>query len=361
MRLFRRGNIWWVTYGTHPQVRVSTKKTDKREAQEYALRYVMPSITEEAGELLERAARLKTKAKGERAGKVLLSDAFSKKEYVQRHGTKESSARAAGGYWDLFVRFCSGKGIHSVGDLTPAICRAFVSERSPRSAQCAVIYCRQILRDCGCNESLFPPVPKHRDVTHREPLTPSQIKRFLECVDEYSGARQEGMKCFQEVKEFPEYVRVLLYTGLRMGDAATLKKGMIDMEAMTIRKVMDKTSREVEFPIHPSILNIIKDRIGGDDGYLFPNIAATYLHERRSISHRFAVVMKNAGLSGRSGQYCAHCLRATFATLCAEHGVPIAVIQSWLGHTSPMVTRIYARIEDMKRKREALSRLPDFG
>ena len=45
----------------------------------------------------------------------------------------------------------------------------------------------------------------------------------------------------------------------------------------------------------------------------------------------------------------------------AEAGVPLAVIQSWLGHTSPMVTRIYARVEDMRAKREAMSKFPRLG
>ena len=36
------------------------------------------------------------------------------------------------------------------------------------------------------------------------------------------------------------------------------------------------------------------------------------------------------------------------------------VIQSWLGHSSPTVTRIYARIEDMRVKRLALEKFPEL-
>ncbi len=36
------------------------------------------------------------------------------------------------------------------------------------------------------------------------------------------------------------------------------------------------------------------------------------------------------------------------------------VIQSWLGHSSPTVTRIYARIEDIRVKRLALEKFPEL-
>ena len=59
-------------------------------------------------------------------------------------------------------------------------------------------------------------------------------------------------------------------------------------------------------------------------------------------------------------QYCAHCLRTTFASICAENQIPLPVIQSWIGHSSPTVTRIYARIEDIRVKRLALEKFPEL-
>lgn len=38
MRLFKRGKIWWVTYGGKPQKRVSTGQTNRQNPQ-YDLRY----------------------------------------------------------------------------------------------------------------------------------------------------------------------------------------------------------------------------------------------------------------------------------------------------------------------------------
>ena len=48
MKLYQRGEIWWVTYGSKPQRRVSTGLKDKAAAEEYALRVVAPAMTERA-------------------------------------------------------------------------------------------------------------------------------------------------------------------------------------------------------------------------------------------------------------------------------------------------------------------------
>lgn len=360
MKLFKRGNIWWVTYGGKPQRRVSTGQRDRRKAEECALRIIAPAMTDNEAALVEKAIQLRRKANGERTELVLLSDVFDPQRYVRRHGVKESSARVAGYYWQRFVKWCGKSSITDVGSLTPSVCEGFVDSCAPRAAQHAVIYCRQLLHDCGCKKDLFPPVPRHRDVVHREPLTMDQVHLLLDYVDARIGKTEERHR--ENAREFAWYVRFLLYTGLRMGDAATLTVGMCHDGVLC--RIMGKTMRPVEFPLHSSLIPFVdeKEAKGAQaDDFLFPYIAGVYRHDRRNLSQKFATAMDAIGLSGRPGQYCAHCLRATFATLCAEHGIPMAVIQSWLGHTSPMITRIYARIEDMKRKREALSRFPTLG
>ena len=356
MRLFKRGKIWWVTYGGKPQKRVSTGQTNRQKAEDCALRIVAPAMTDNEAALVEKVVRLRRRASEERTDCLPLVDVFSVKKYVKRHGVKESSAKVAGYYWMRFVKWCSKTAIEDVGSLTPEVCEDFVESCAPRAAQHAVIYCRQILHDCGCKRNLFPPVPRHRNVMHREPLTMDQVRKLLEYVDGKADRRGEY------AREFAWYVRFLLYTGLRMGDAATLTLGMCRNGILS--RIMGKTMRPVEFPLHPMLASFVAEKESGEtcaDDLLFPHIADTYHHDRRNLSQRFATAMGAIGLIGRPGQYCAHCLRATFATLCAEHGIPMAVIQSWLGHTSPMVTRIYARIEDMQRKREALARFPTLG
>jgi len=361
MKLFLRGDTWWVTYGSNPRRRESTGLKDRDEAERYAMRIIAPAMTDSAAALVEKAAQLRRSADEMRCDYMRLDKLFEPSAYQRLHCCKPSGVKSAGEYWRSFVSFCANFGVHDVDGITPKICQGYIGTKGPRSAQCAVIYCRQILRDAGCTRTLFKSVPKRGETTHREPLTPEQIRILLDEVDRLSSVRNRGDAVSSE---FPWYVRLLLYTGMRMGDAATLTASMVDSNSWCIRRKMEKTSRTVEFPVHESMRKYLSERLDScktTDEPVFPSVSRVYLNDHRTISRHFSRIMDKIGLTGKSGQFCAHCLRATFATLCAENGIPLAVIQSWLGHTSPMVTRIYARIEDMKRKREALKRFPDLG
>jgi integrase len=149
-------------------------------------------------------------------------------------------------------------------------------------------------------------------------------------------------------------VRFLLYTGLRLGDAATARTDQIDWQEKTLTRTMAKTSRPVTFPLHPDLFR----RLQADNTYLFPAMAKQYRKAPSAITLRFRRLFATLGITGEKQQYCAHCLRTTFASICAENEIPLPVIQSWLGHSSPTVTRIYARIEDMRAKKAALTKFP---
>ena len=158
----------------------------------------------------------------------------------------------------------------------------------------------------------------------------------------------------------------MLYTGLRLGDAATLTAGMVDVKGGWLERRMAKTGRAVRFPLHPALLAELAPRVeaAGEGGELFPDLAQIQRHGQGGLSKQIHRLMGAAGIldgAHAPGEFCAHCLRTTFASMCAERGVPLGVIQSWLGHASQEVTRIYARVEDMRAKAAAIARLPDLG
>ncbi len=90
MRLFKRGKIWWVTYGGKPQKRVSTGQMNRQKAEDCALRIVAPAMTDNEAALVEKEVRLRRRASEERTDCLPLVDVFSVKKYVKRHGVKES-------------------------------------------------------------------------------------------------------------------------------------------------------------------------------------------------------------------------------------------------------------------------------
>lgn len=238
----------------------------------------------------------------------------------------------------------------TVEDVTPAIAKAFLAARKPRWRVVCYIYCKAMFKRIGLTNNPFDGLrPESPRPTHREPLTMEQIHDLLKVADRLSGQKNSA----PDAAEFATYIRFLLYTGLRLGDAATALVCQVDHDAGTIERMMAKTSRNVKFPLHPAILPLLpKDGI-----YLFPSMADLY-NRGHALTRRIKRLFDMAKISGLPAQYCAHCLRTTFASICAENLVPLPVIQSWLGHTSQEVTRIYARIEDMRAKKAALAKFP---
>lgn len=346
------------------RVRVSTGCTDYDEAMAKAKSLLAPALLDRSAEQLDalaaKARRLRKESKAAAAGLVPLRDAWNRSGYRGSRGeAKEGTLRRIREAFDTFVRDAQAAGAETVGDLTRPMIEGVLARHPPRYAQIIHQYSRAVCTRLGAPPELWPPKPRHSqsETTHREPLTREQISSLLAEAD--AGATRHQSRA--DGAEFARLVRWMLYTGLRMGDCATLAMADIDAEAMTVSRTMAKTSRRVEFPLHPDLHADVREAVSSGRAMLFPSLAAKYLHAPGVLTVRFRRLFARAGISGEPGQYCAHALRTTFASICAEARVPLAVIQSWLGHASPMVTRIYARVEDMRAKRAAMAAFPSLG
>lgn len=368
MKLYKRqgGSIWQASVmdGHGRRVRVSTGCTDYDEAMAKARSLLAPALLDRSAEeidaLAAKARRLRKEAGEARSAQVPLREAWAKAEYRGTRGdAKPRTLAHAKEAWDCFVKDALAAGAETVGDLTQKTISDIMASHPPRFAQVMHQYARAVCMRLGCPADLWPPKPRHApsETTHREPLTREQIAMLLAEAD--AGATRHQSR--EDGAEFARLVRWMLYTGLRMGDCATLRTADIDAEAMTVSRTMAKTSRRVEFPLHPDLHGDVRTALADGREMLFPSLSSKYMHSPGVLTTRFRRLFARAGITGEPGQFCAHALRTTFASICAEAGVPLAVIQSWLGHTSPMVTRIYARVEDMRAKREAMSKFPRLG
>ena len=358
MLLFKRGKYWWARQVIDGKdFRWSTKCTAREEAAEVAQKMLAPLLLRrQAGMMMDTARRVARNILDEadrmEAAGVPLADAFAKYPRERRDGLPKapSTIKNAEIAWRQFVAWMNAHGKECLGDVTEKDARKYLDTLGPRWRQVAY----HILKNTYEGHN-FPhpfgrkPARRQGEVQHREPLTPEQIRVLL---DTAKNAVEKGRLS----KEYPLFLRFLLYTGLRVGDAATARTDQVDFDKGILERTMAKTGRSVTIPLHPSLL----DTLPRTGRYLFPDLQKIYSHGMKGISHRISIFFREAGITGPRQAYCAHSLRTTFASLCAEQNVPIAVIQSWLGHTSQEVTRIYARVESLRAKREALSKLPDF-
>lgn len=351
MKLFLRGGVWWYSHGGgENRIRQSTGCKDKAEAMEKARQLAMIATMRDDAERIEAAAALaavkRRQADVMQASSIRLADCWEMSPHCGRDGEtlKPSVVHAAHLFWQRFCRYADSRGMATASEITPAVAMAFLHREGRNTVKMFCVF-RAMFRRLGITPNPFSTLPRqHHVITHREPLTREQIASLLQVAGKAGG-------------EYPSYIRFLLYTGLRMGDAATCRAEQIDWETGVLSRVMEKTSKPVTFPLHPELMK----RLSPGAGYLFPQLAQKYSSNPTCISKDVKKLLTDAGIVGEANQYCAHCLRTTFASICAEADVPLPVIQSWLGHSSPTVTRVYARIEDMRAKRAALARFPSLG
>lgn len=135
-------------------------------------------------------------------------------------------------------------------------------------------------------------------------------------------------------------------TGLRFIDIETLKWS--DIKDGEIVKEQVKTGGIVIVPLSGTAISLLPLK---DDEYVF------HLPTRECVRWNVKKWVADAGIKKR---ITFHCARHTFATLLMTKGNDLFTTSKLLGHKDVKTTQIYAKLVDEKR-REAISRLPDFS
>lgn len=172
-------------------------------------------------------------------------------------------------------------------------------------------------------------------------------------------------------------LRVLLalgvYTGLRLGDCATLRWGETDLQRAVIRRIPNKTARRnpkpVVVPIHPTLQNMLSETPADKRiEYVLPDIVALYNRRSDMVTDMVQGHFKKCGITlhkpetGKEGKRAVlevgfHSLRHTFVSLCRESNAPLAVVESIVGHSNPAMTRHYTHVGELAAGR-AVALLP---
>lgn len=168
-----------------------------------------------------------------------------------------------------------------------------------------------------------------------------------------------------------------IYTGLRLGDCATLRWAEVDLVRRLIRRIPSKTARRnpkpVVIPIHPALLTVLKEsQTHGREEYLLPVMSKKYVNQPYAlavqIQDHFAAcgirtTKPGTGPDSRkkdekgkpirgSGKRAVvevgfHSLRHTFVSLCREANAPLSVVEAIVGHSNPAMTRHYTHVSEL--------------
>jgi integrase len=137
------------------------------------------------------------------------------------------------------------------------------------------------------------------------------------------------------------WLDVLIYTGLRRGDAVRLGRQHIRSEVATLKT--EKTGTMVTLPILPVLAKTLAAGPCGDLTYICGERGNPLTKE--SFGNLFRKACKAAGLSQRS----AHGLRKAAATRAADNGATEAQLEAIFGWTGGRMAAHYTRAANRKR------------
>lgn len=153
-----------------------------------------------------------------------------------------------------------------------------------------------------------------------------------------------------------------MFTGQRFKDCVLLRWNKVDLDAKKIWVKQFKTEKEVTIPIADKLMKVLLEaQAWKRNEYVCPNVAARYRQVDKNgkntgnnlVNIDVLRVIKWIGLEpsvevpGRKKKvtvYGFHSLRHSFASHCAEAGVPKAVVMSILGTNSEIVDKYYTHI-----------------
>lgn len=158
-------------------------------------------------------------------------------------------------------------------------------------------------------------------------------------------------------------VMILLYTGLRSCDIASLKLSSIDWEKEVIHVVQSKTDVPLTVPMHVHTGNAIYDYItkerNSESEYLFVT-EKNVQFKSGDVPYCVKKLFKAAGIrQNKTDRKGTHIFRHHLATKLLENEVTQPVISQTLGHTDPVSVQAYLNA-DIKHLRECSLSIEDY-
>jgi len=175
-------------------------------------------------------------------------------------------------------------------------------------------------------------------------------------VERQAWSPQEVLKLHREAlrrddQELADVITVAMYTGMRVGEIASMTTGSVTTDAITITDAKSKAGNRT-VPVHRDLRQTIArllDQPHGKEGRLFSvsgNVASTRFRRlKQSMGYDRALVL--------------HSIRKTVATLLEEAGVPVSTAAQLLGHAQrgDLTFGLYSGGVSLDVKREALERI----
>ncbi|MDD5708625.1 MAG: hypothetical protein PHR35_22130 [Kiritimatiellae bacterium] len=356
--LFKRGGMYQVAWRVNGKLFMrSTGESDKKKAKAKQAEIMAPFATGDDVTVLQNLAARIEGRKAENAALVEkdnppLTFEHAWAAYVQSPNRPDSGDRTLqdySGYFNTFAEWMKKR--HSdktlLRDVTPARATAYAvylgkRNLSANSFNKHIRFLELLYR--VTRDPLRPSTNPWQDIRRKQAVS---VSRRELTVEELKNV------CLAATGELRILLALGVYTGLRLGDCATLRWNEVDAARGIIRRVPNKTARRnpkpVLVPLHAALramLAQVPAKFRGD--YVLPESAALYIRSSSELSKRVHRHFEACGVKTQkpgtgffraigpdgtptktfSGQRAVvevgfHSLRHTFVSLCREANAPL--------------------------------------
>jgi integrase len=392
----KKSGVWWIDYtmtgpdGKKKRIRkalkddkgftVRDKPIAQRMQKELVGQYVAagPVAAMQALQLeLESAESKLAKAMDEANPPLSIADAW--KSYLsnpERPDSGERTLKDYKSYWDKFTTWIKNeqtniKYMREVTAITAQDYAKYLTKdgASPNTFNKHTGFLKLIFRvleePARIQENPFGRIRKKALKTNvRRELTIAELKTVL--------AKAKG--------DLQMLLSIGTFTGLRLGDCATLTWGEVDLDRGLIKRIPRKTASRKKTPVVIGIPSALHSHLSlipqkKRTGFILPELAERYDRDPSLLTKQIQKHFEDNGimtLQAKTGkewytkahkawednnrndkepiykravvEVGFHSLRHTYVSIQAEQGTPMAVVQSVIGHGSPAMTAHYTHI-----------------
>ncbi len=268
----------------------------------------------------------------------------------EERGLRETSINHYGHYLRRLEKYLGKIAVHDLGELSPAVLSAFVTDSSRSLSQNSLVglcsalrvFLRYAYREKAVNRDLSGLIesPQHyrlADIPRSIPW--DEVQRMLEIVDRRTPTGKRDYA-----------ILLLLVTyGLRGCEVAALTLDDIDWKQERLRIPERKAGHSTAYPLSP----VVGEAILAYLQHGRPQTAARQVFfrvlapraplTREAVSSRAAHYLHKAGIEvNRPGS---HTLRHTCVQRLVDANLPLKNIGDYVGHSSAASTEVYAKID----------------
>ena len=168
-----------------------------------------------------------------------------------------------------------------------------------------------------------------------EDLSPQQLNKLMKAIEEYENIQVSN------------FMKMVLYTGMRRGELFRLKWEHIDFHRNFINIINPKGGKNQEIPLNGATRELLNKHPRTASEYVFPG---KYGKQRVDIKKAVNRIKKLAELPDDFRPL--HGLRHVYASMLASSGqVDMYTLQKLLTHKSPQMTQRYAHLRDEALKK----------